>query len=122
MSKLSKKYPAYYITTLFSYIGKTFKGKYQIGYRFSELFPTMYFNFNKKPKFYNAVLFNLMLFLPYIIFLIGKVLWLSLIALIYLVLMPFLLYLENKKIEYLPGVVWELIVISIGVYLMIKLK
>lgn len=120
MSKLSKKYPAYYITTLFCYIGKTFKGKYQIGYRFSELFPAMYFNFNKKPKFYNAVLFNLMLFLPYIIFLIGKVLWLYLIALIYLVLMPFLLYLENKKIEYLPGVVWELIVISIGVYLMIR--
>lgn len=120
MIKLSKKYPAYYITTIFSYIGKTFKEKYQIGYRFSELFPALYFNFDKKPKFYNAVLFNLMLFLPYILFLIGKVLWLSLIALIYLVLIPFLLYLENKKIEYLAGVVWEMIVIGIGVYLMIK--
>lgn len=120
MSKLSKKYPAYYITTLFGYIGRTFKGKYQIGYRFSESFPTMYINFNKKPKFYNAVLFNLSLFLPYILFLIGKVLWLSTIALIYLILMPFLLYVENGKVEYLAGVVWELVAVGLGVYLMIN--
>lgn len=119
MKNIKKQYPAYYIQTLFTYIGKTFKGKYQIGYRFSEFLPTLYLNFKKKPKFYNAVLFNLTLFLPYILFLIGKLLSFALFGLIYLILMPFINLIDYRNKEAVMGVIWEIIAIVLFVILII---